>query len=61
MKKSRLNFEALCSRFCELKELVSMLCDNATTPEEKTMALHTIEDVLELRVGEFESLLYAEK
>lgn len=53
--------QAIFSRFAELGSLVSMFCDNAMTPEEKTMALHTIEDVLELRVREFESLLYSEK
>lgn len=59
MNKTKL--EALYVRFVELKQLVGLLCDNAITAEEKTMALHTIEDVLELIVNEFEPLLYAEK
>lgn len=53
------DIETVLIQFKELRTLVSVLCDNAIKEDEMTMALHTIETVLNVKVEEFDKLVYS--
>ncbi len=50
--------ETVYIRLNELMDIVKVMTDNAVTPDEMAAALHTIEDILELRLSELQKLIY---
>lgn len=50
--------ETVYIRLNELMDIVKIMTDNVVTPDETVAALHTIEDILELRLSELQKLIY---